>query len=57
MTRAETVVVLGATAMNLLDLEDGLAVLAAVASRAPGFRLVSGDLDATVAAVQRLTGT
>jgi hypothetical protein len=56
MTRAETVVELGETAMNLLDLADGLDVLAAVARRAPGARLVSGDLDATVAAVQELTG-
>ena len=56
MTPAETVIELGATAMNLLDHDDGLAVLAAVARRAPGCRLVSGDLDAAVAAVQQLTG-
>jgi hypothetical protein len=56
MTPAETVVELGETAMNLLDLADGLDVLAAVARRAPGARLVSGDLDAAVAAVQELTG-
>jgi hypothetical protein len=56
MTPAETVLELGAAAMNLLDLDDGLAVLAAVARRAPGARLVSGDLDAAVAAVRELTG-
>jgi len=56
MTPAETVLELGATAMNLLDLDDGLAVLAAVARRAPGARLVSGDLDAAVAAVRQHTG-
>jgi len=56
MTPAQTVVELGATAMNLLDLDDGLDVLAAVARGAPGARLVSGDLDAAIAAVQELTG-